>query len=569
GLSALETLNLSGNQLSGAIPSELGGLSALKKLNLRGNQLSDLGLGNVQHALEFVSKFDPDGRTYVPSEKVLDLRGNPWKMPPEAVVEQGLEATKIFLGDVQKASDNGAQVRSLKLLKVVLVGAESAGKTSLMRSIIKGASSPTEGTLYEASTVGIELSTYLLQGTEIEFYDCAGQVDYAGMHQTFLTRRALYLLVWDVQEFRGLDERNLMELVQAVDRNIMRWLYNLHLRAPEATVILVANKCDGSVANKCETSLADFEETTTKMERRVKHLLEEWQKRRKDGDVTVVRLLDGVSRTSCVNYGGIDGLVERISGEGATSILVPPAWDLALKILDALRSGGDPLRAARAHLGLNEKRAAAGETHKIVTNTFTTKKKLLKLWEDIVRQVSEELQSPEDRTAVSNWKNALNGALWISEFAGQILRIDRDEGLFLDVEWLSKVLSPILSHKLHPDDFPTIDLKCQRDNLVHRGVLRWNFAQHLWRDVLTPVQKGSKGRVIESLFRVLLKLGVIIPLGRPAFLSDRRGSHTSHGVGESKDMLVIMRLSEKRSDEQQESIVSSFANVHRDCREVT
>ena len=81
-----------------------------------------------------------------------------------------------------------------------------------MRSIIKGASSPTEGTLYEASTVGIELSTYLLQGTEIEFYDCAGQVDYAGMHQTFLTRRALYLLVWDVQEFRGLDERNLMEV---------------------------------------------------------------------------------------------------------------------------------------------------------------------------------------------------------------------------------------------------------------------------------------------------------------------------------------------------------------------
>ena len=50
-------------------------------------------------------------------------------MPPEAVVEQGLEAIKIFLGDVQKASENGAQVRSLKLLKVVLVGSASAGKT--------------------------------------------------------------------------------------------------------------------------------------------------------------------------------------------------------------------------------------------------------------------------------------------------------------------------------------------------------------------------------------------------------------------------------------------------------
>ena len=159
--------------------------------------------------------------------------------------------------------------------------------------------------------------------------------------------------------------------------------------------------------------------------------------------------------------------------------------------------------------------------------------------------------------------------VFFSEFAGQILRIDRGGRIFLDVVWLSEVLSPILSHKLHPDDFPTIDLKCQRDNLVHRGVLRWDFAQHLWRDVLTPAEQGSKGRVIESLFRVLLKLGVILPLGRPAFLSDRRGSHTSHGDGESEDMLVIMRLSEKRSDEHQETIDSSFVNVHRDCREVT
>ena len=158
--------------------------------------------------------------------------------------------------------------------------------------------------------------------------------------------------------------------------------------------------------------------------------------------------------------------------------------------------------------------------------------------------------------------------MFFSEFAGQVLRIDSDKGIFLDVVWLSKVLSPILSHKLLAEDFPTTDLKNQRDSLVHRGVLRWGFAQHLWRDVLTSAGQRSTGRVIGSLFRVLLKLGVILPLGRPAFLSDRRGSHTSHDDGESKDMLVIMRLSEKRSDEQQEAIDSSFVNVHRDCQEV-
>ena len=81
-----------------------------------------------------------------------------------------------------------------------------------MRSIINEASFPTKGTLYEASTVGIELSPYQLQGTKIEFYDCAGQVDYAGMHQIFLTRRALYLLVWDVKLVGDLDERSLQEV---------------------------------------------------------------------------------------------------------------------------------------------------------------------------------------------------------------------------------------------------------------------------------------------------------------------------------------------------------------------
>ena len=190
----------------------------------------------------------------------------------------------------------------------------------------------------------------------------------------------------------------------------MRWLYTLHLRAPGATVILVANKCDAS--------LGDFTETTGRVERRVKHLLSEWQSRRSSnrrngGDVTMVRLLDGVSRTSCVDYGGIDKLVERISEEGAASIQVPPAWDLALKVLDALRTGDGPLRVARAHLGLNETSAEIGETTELMAKTFTTKNKLLELWQGIVRQVSVESQSAEDLAAFSNLESALNGALWI------------------------------------------------------------------------------------------------------------------------------------------------------------
>lgn len=75
-----------------------------------------------------------------------------------------------------------------------------------MQSIIAGRGSPTKGTPAQASTVGMELHPHQLQDTKVEFFDCAGQVDYAGMHQTFLTRRALYLLVVDINKYLDVDD---------------------------------------------------------------------------------------------------------------------------------------------------------------------------------------------------------------------------------------------------------------------------------------------------------------------------------------------------------------------------
>lgn len=65
----------------------------------------------------------------------IDLKNNPWVMPPEAVVEEGLEALRMFLVDAEKASEVGSAVQRRRLLKVVLVGAASAGKTRCGRSV--------------------------------------------------------------------------------------------------------------------------------------------------------------------------------------------------------------------------------------------------------------------------------------------------------------------------------------------------------------------------------------------------------------------------------------------------
>ena len=83
---------------------------------------------------------------------------------------------------------------------------------SLMESIIWKRANRTEGTPEEASTEGIEVRPHQLENTSVEFYDCAGQVDYGGMHQVFLTRRALFPLVWDITRCSGLCDSNIDEV---------------------------------------------------------------------------------------------------------------------------------------------------------------------------------------------------------------------------------------------------------------------------------------------------------------------------------------------------------------------
>lgn len=84
-----------------------------------------------------------------------------------------------------------------------------AGTRSLMNSIVQGKGFRTQGTPEEVSTVGIDLLCHRLKDVRVEFYDCAGQIDYAGMQQIFLSRRALYLLVWDATKCLREDDNRL------------------------------------------------------------------------------------------------------------------------------------------------------------------------------------------------------------------------------------------------------------------------------------------------------------------------------------------------------------------------
>lgn len=175
-------------------------------------------------------------------------------------------------------------------------------------------------------------------------------------------------------------------------------------------MILVANKCDGSIVK--------FADTAERVHQRVRELLDVWHQARglrgrSQGRVTDLTLLPDMSLVSChenssLEASGLSALILLISGQAATSIVVPPAWDLALGVITALRNSCDPTTAARAKLGLPDTRptGGVGDVHDFA---FISNDELSRKWERVVENIRGDAQA----AAVSNWKTALKGALWI------------------------------------------------------------------------------------------------------------------------------------------------------------
>lgn len=197
----------------------------------------------------------------------------------------------------------------------------------------------------------------------------------------------------------------------------MRWLYYLYLRAPGSTVILVANNFDGSID--------DFAETAERVQQRVGELLNVWYEARglrgrSKGRVTDLTFIPGISRVSCHDKSspeasGLLALIALISRQAETSILVPPAWNLALEVIRALWTSCDPITAAREKLCLSDT-PPTGDVHAFV---FISKEELSREW----RRVVENVRGDVEAATISNWESALKGALWIrcvASWLGQV-----------------------------------------------------------------------------------------------------------------------------------------------------
>src|SRR5262249_38434032 len=206
-LGSLQGLNLSRNQLK-QVPWELGKLSSLQWLDLRENELKQvpgrLGqLGNLQ-------------------ELIVD--DNPLLLtPPPEIISQGTHAMLAFLRELHQQSVLRYEAT------LIFVGEAGTGKSSLIRAL-----NDKEFDVSLETTHGIEVDSLPLPHPSLptctltlNTWDFGGQDIYRATHQFFLTKRSLYLVVWNAR-------------LGGAQGRLDYWLSTIHALAPDAPILLVA-----------------------------------------------------------------------------------------------------------------------------------------------------------------------------------------------------------------------------------------------------------------------------------------------------------------------------------------
>ncbi|KAJ3125317.1 Carrier protein, mitochondrial [Nowakowskiella sp. JEL0407] len=100
-----------------------------------------------------------------------------------------------------------------------------------------------------------ELNTFTLEDDSfaLSVFDFAGQDKYASLQQLFVTSNAVYVVVFNIKKmFLNKGEKLNKEEFQVV----LGWLTTIHLRAPDAKVVLVASQADGDLFDKNRLALA-------------------------------------------------------------------------------------------------------------------------------------------------------------------------------------------------------------------------------------------------------------------------------------------------------------------------
>jgi internalin A len=228
-LKKLELLHLNSNNLT-RLPESIGELEKLKYLDLNSNNLTrlpesisklqklellDLSSNNLTNLPESISKLK--------NLRYLTLSNNPIAKYLKGIKDYlSTQELITYLLEVQHKN-----TKPLNEAKVLVVGDERVGKTSLIKRILGDKHNPNQH-----STEGIDIhKRQLSNDIQVNIWDFAGQEITHQTHQFFLSTRSLYLYVLDSQK-----EDN--------DSDIYHWLSVIKANGGDSPIIVVVNKRD-------------------------------------------------------------------------------------------------------------------------------------------------------------------------------------------------------------------------------------------------------------------------------------------------------------------------------------
>jgi small GTP-binding protein len=232
-LTKLEGLYIGNSNLT-ALPSEIGQLTNLQEIRLEMNKLTALPCEIVQLRNLRGLYLHKNILVVLPTEiaqlnklQTLELEDNPLRTPPPEIVARGKDDIFDFLRDLAKSAITRYEAK----LMIVCEGA--SGKSSLLRALL--------GESFDQhlpTTHGIDVKPFQLPHPDkpeekitLNVWDFGGQQIYHTTHQFFMTKRSLYLLVWNAR-------------VDTDQARLDHWLRNIQVLAPNAPVILVATHID-------------------------------------------------------------------------------------------------------------------------------------------------------------------------------------------------------------------------------------------------------------------------------------------------------------------------------------
>jgi internalin A len=225
-LQNLLLLDLSDNKIE-KIPEEIAEIKTLVFLSLSNNGLTNL----------------PMRMNYLRSLKYLILDNNPLNIAIPSKWLGEFNFSQEILSHYKQLHEEGG--RPLGEVRILVVGEADAGKTKLLRALLKGE----HGKNFVDTrhpTDGIEVNSLKGEDVSLRFWDFGGQEIMHATHRFFLSRRCVYVLVADSTRDRDYNEEK-----------IEYWLELIKYYGGDSPVLLVATKTENFSLNVNERGLQE------------------------------------------------------------------------------------------------------------------------------------------------------------------------------------------------------------------------------------------------------------------------------------------------------------------------